>query len=71
MIDESKQLCICGHTEGFHSGVSAAAITPQSRDWWCCTGNWKTGRHRCTCPRFRLAIALPSNFDHVEDSGTS
>lgn len=66
MIDESKLLCICGHTEGFHSGLTFAAAYPQ-KAYWCCTGNWKTGRRRCTCPRFRLAIAQPSDRDHVED----
>jgi len=71
MIDESKQLCICGHTEGYHSSFSRPTSDPEMRGYWCCTGNWKTGRRRCTCPRFRLAIAQLSNAQRVENPDPS
>lgn len=70
MIDESKLLCICGHTEGFHSGFSIEA-THTHKAYWCCTGNWRTGRSRCKCYAFRLAIAQPSNAEGVENPDPS
>jgi len=54
MIDKSEALCICGHEEGYHSGISTRVRHPTHRVLWSCYGNWP--RRQCRCPRFRLAI---------------
>ncbi len=71
MDPRTEPICICGHMEGYHGGVSYLDRNPPHRWHWCCAGNWKTGRRACRCPRFRLAIAQVSNRDGVENSDPS
>lgn len=64
MDPRTEPLCICGHMEGYHSGVSHEI----GGGWYrCCKGFWP--KTFCRCPRFRLAITEPSDIKHVENPG--
>ncbi len=65
------QLCICGHTNGYHYGESSI----HSKVWRCCSGHIPRrsvasdmalargeplADIRCRCPRFRLGLGQAS-----------
>lgn len=63
MDPETEPICICGHMEGYHSGVSHKI----GGGWYrCCKGFWPD--RFCKCFRFRLAIAQPLNVKNVKDA---
>ena len=63
----SHALCICGHERAYHDGVSGATRWEQRVVWYrCCKGNFPL--RTCRCPRFRLAIAQPSDRERIENT---
>lgn len=59
-------LCLCGHSRDYHHGPSFAATYPH-KAYWCCEGNFP--KRKCRCPRFRRAIAQPSDRERIENAG--
>lgn len=62
----SHKLCLCGHERAYHSGASFRAAYPHGQAYWCCAGKMIMGG-KCRCPRFRLAIAQPSDRERIEN----
>lgn len=68
MTRTSDPLCLCGHSKGYHTGVSRYSASGH-RVMRCCAGDWP--KRKCRCPRFRLAIAQPSDRERVENTHPS